>query len=269
MTNNAFNLLAAMEYNYNDYANYVSRLPYMRLQQSPEITLLLSEKFPPWNVVLRTQLTSQNVATSIEAILAQFRALNLPLAWHILPSTQPPNLERHLIEGGFLLFDEEPHMVIEPATIALHTQHLPNFTIERVNDTTSFAQWYETTLAGFFTDMPTLGQVCFDVYTTVGFDPQSPFLHYIGYMNDEPVAASTLFLAGGIAGIYDVSTLPSARGKGFGTAITQTALQEAQRLGYRYVCLQASEMGYPIYKRIGFKEQFRERKYRWSPDSTG
>ena len=266
MTNNAFNLLAAMEYNYNDYANYVSRLPYMKLHQSPELTFIMSEKIPFWNIVLRTQLPSQNVAASIEATLSQFRAWNLPLVWHILPSTQPSDLERHLVEHGFWLFDEEPHMLIEAATIPLPTHNPQDFTVERVTNADSFARWYEVTLAGFFANTPELGQVCFDVYTMLGFDSHSPFLHYIGYMKGKPVATSTLLLAGGIAGIYDVCTLPAARGKGYGTAITLAALQGAQQLGYRYVCLQASKMGYPVYKRIGFKEQFRERKYRWSPE---
>jgi GNAT superfamily N-acetyltransferase len=260
-------LLNAMEYNYNEYAQYVARLPYMHLQHTPEMTILMSEKIPSWNVVLRTQLSSQNIATSIEATLSQFRALNVPLVWHILPSTQPSDLERHLVEHGFGFFDEEPHMLIELATVAFLPSNPQDFTIERVTNVDSFTRWYEVLLAGFFSNMPELGQVCYDVYTMLGFDSLSPFRHYIGYMKGEPVAVSTLLRAGGIAGIYDVSTLPAARGKGYGTAITLAALQEAQQLDCRYVCLQASQMGYPIYKHIGFEEQFRERKYQWSPDT--
>ncbi len=256
-----------MEYNYNEYARYVARLPYMHLQHSPEMTILMSEKIPFWNMVLCTQLSSPNVAASIEATLSQFRALNLPLIWHILPSTQPPDLEHHLVEHGFWLFDEEPHMLIETTTVKFPLHNPQDFTIERVTNADSFARWYKVLLTGFFTNMPELGQVCYDVYTMLGFDSRSPFLHYIGYMKGKPIAASTLLLAGGIAGIYDVSTLPAARGKGYGTAITLAALQEAQQLDCRYVCLQASKMGYPIYKRIGFEEQFRERKYRWSPET--
>jgi len=267
--NNTSSPLAAMEDNYNAYATYFSRLPYLELQQSPTMTFVMSKEISFWNVVLRTRLTQYNVTASIEAMLARFEALNLPLTWHVLPSTQPADLERHLKEHNFLLFDEEPHMVIEPATLSLHAPNLPGFTIERVTDAESFARWYEVTIAGFFASTPSLGRVLFDAYTLLGFNSQGPFLHYIGYMNGEPVTSSTLLLAGGIAGIYDVSTLPSARGKGFGTVITLASLQEAQTLGYHYVCLQATKMGYPIYERIGFQEQFRERKYLWRPDSIG
>lgn len=265
--NNTSSLLAAMEDNYNAYAIYFSRLPYLELQQSPTMMFVMSREISFWNVVLRTRLTQYNVTATIEAMLARFEALNVPLTWHILPSTQPADLAWHLEEYNFVLFDEEPHMVIEPATLSLHAPNVAGFTIERVTDAGSFARWYEVAVAGFFASTPSTGQVLFDAYTLLGFDPQGPFLHYVGYMKGVPVTSSTLLLAGGIAGIYDVSTIPLARGKGFGTAITLDSLREAQRLGYRYVCLQATKMGYPIYERIGFKVQFHEHKYLWRPDS--
>ncbi len=267
--NNTSSLNAAMEENYCAYFAYFARLPYLELREAPEITLVMSKQTPMWNVVIRTHLVSDTAEANVEATLAQFRALHLPLVWQVLPSTQPPDFERFLDAHDFLLFEEEPHMVIEPSTHALHIPNLPGFTIERVTDAASFAQWHKATAAGFFATTPTLGQIYFDAYTLLGFDPEGPFLHYTGYMNGEPVTSSTLLFAGGIAGIYDVSTIPSARGKGFGTAITLAPLLEAQARSYRYVCLQATQMGLPIYQRIGFKEQFRERKYLWRPDNVG
>ncbi len=268
MTNaltNTSNLIAAMEANYTAYYIYFSRLPYLELRQSPALTLIMSKDIALWNVVIQTHLASQNVTPTIEATLTLFDSLNLPLIWHILPSTQPSNLEYSLEEQGFLLFEEDPHMVIEPRVHALHLPNIPGFTIERVTDAASFARWHKATVAGFFPHTPSLGQIYFDAYTLLGFDPQGPFLHYVGYMNGEPVTSSTLLFTEGMAGVYDVSTIPSARGKGFGTAITLAPLLEAQARGYRYVCLQATQMGLPIYQRLGFTEQYRERKYLWRP----
>ena len=263
-----FNLVKAMEENYIAYARYFSRVPYIELQESPDITLIMSKKIRMWNIVTRTHLAPTSARARIEAVTSHFEALDLPLTWHILPSTQPSNLEDYLEEYDFLLFDEEPHMVIEPTKHVLDLPHIPGFTIERVTDTAHLAQWHQATVGGFFPNTPSLGQLFLDAYTLLGLDSRGPFLHYTGYMNGEPVAASTLLFTEEMAGIYDVCTTPSARGKGIGTAITLAPLLEAQARGYRYVCLQATNMGYPLYERMGFREHYRERKYLWRPGSS-
>ncbi len=48
--------------------------------------------------------------------------------------------------------------------------------------------------------------------------------------------------------------IPAARRKGIGRIMTVAPLLEARRMSYRVGILQASSMGYPIYKKIGFKE---------------
>ena len=79
-----------------------------------------------------------------------------------------------------------------------------------------------------------------------------PVRNYLGYLNGKPVSTCTIFY-GGAAGIYCVSTLPEARGKGIGGAITLKPLQEAREMGYRVGVLQSSEMGFNVYKKLGFR----------------
>ena len=79
------------------------------------------------------------------------------------------------------------------------------------------------------------------------------------------MAAAALFLGAGVAGIYNVCTVPEARGRGIGGAVTGAALREAASRGLRLAVLGSSEMGYPVYRRLGFHDVSRLRSY--APDS--
>jgi hypothetical protein len=74
------------------------------------------------------------------------------------------------------------------------------------------------------------------------------------YERDKPASCALLTLSHGIAGIYWVSTISTARGKGFAEAVTRWCTNRAFGLGARAVSLQASPMGHPIYRRMGFVE---------------
>ena len=75
---------------------------------------------------------------------------------------------------------------------------------------------------------------------------------YVGYEDGVPVCGSSLFIDSGVVGIYQVATTPQARGKGYGTAITLAPLWDAFELGLKVGVLHSSEMGYRMYKRMGF-----------------
>lgn len=77
--------------------------------------------------------------------------------------------------------------------------------------------------------------------------------HYIGYFNDEPVATAMRFVSHRIAGVFNVSTIPSARRRGIGAAITWRAALDGRAEGCIASYLQASDMGEPVYRRMGYR----------------
>ncbi len=90
---------------------------------------------------------------------------------------------------------------------------------------------------------------------------------FLAYYDGNPVASSLVFYEAGVAGIYSVTTLEEARGKGIGTAITLAPLNEAKKLGYEIAILQSSDMALNMYKHMGFKEYCKIEWFVWQPGS--
>jgi len=57
----------------------------------------------------------------------------------------------------------------------------------------------------------------------------------------------------GVVGLFNMGVTPSARKQGIGTALTQAACELAQQMGCHHVVLNATPMGEPIYRRVGFQ----------------
>jgi len=137
----------------------------------------------------------------------------------------------------------------------------PDLKIELVDDAESLKTWSQIVTTGFA--MPSfVADALFDFWRSVGFGA-SPVRNYYGLLKGETVTASTLFLGAGVAGLYNVATLPAARRQGVGTAITLETLREARALGYRNGVLFSSELGVGVYRELGFQEYCKIGHYVW------
>jgi predicted GNAT family acetyltransferase len=76
---------------------------------------------------------------------------------------------------------------------------------------------------------------------------------YVGYSNGEPVASGLGFRSGSTIGVYNISTVESHRGRGYGAAMTRRVVADGVEAGCDVAILQSSEMGFPIYERLGFR----------------
>lgn len=75
---------------------------------------------------------------------------------------------------------------------------------------------------------------------------------FVGYVRGEAVAASRITCQGGVGDINGVVTLDTYRRRGYGTALTWAAIAEGARRGCTAMTLTATEMGYPVYRKMGF-----------------
>jgi ribosomal protein S18 acetylase RimI-like enzyme len=77
---------------------------------------------------------------------------------------------------------------------------------------------------------------------------------FVAYRGDEPVSCAMTLVSHGIAGIFYVGTIASARRRGLGDALTRLATRTGFEMGAQAAWLGASEMGAGLYRRIGFEE---------------
>jgi ribosomal protein S18 acetylase RimI-like enzyme len=217
--------------------------------------------FPLFNHAYFTRLAKEeDIDARIGAVVGSFSEHGVPFMWSVGPFTQPTDLGERLESRGLSRPDELPGMAVDLRAIKEDVSSPSALAVERVSDHETLRECIEVQRVGF--EMPEFtSEVFFDVFTDVGLREESPWRSYVGRLEGEVVAASTLVLAAGVAGIYNVATLPKARRQGLGGALTLAALRDACELGYRIGVLQSSAMGFGVYRRLGFEQYSTYRMY--------
>jgi GNAT superfamily N-acetyltransferase len=214
------------------------------------------------NCVVRADLPPGEADTAIVASIAAFRAHGVAGSWHLGPSARPADLGDRLMAHGFVR-SEEPGMAVDLHALA-EPSAPPGLRIERVEDDRALAAWASVLGRGFGEGEREAAWVQ-EMYRRLGYGDDGAWRHYLARLDGEPAGTATLFLAAGVAGIYFVCTDPPHRGRGIGAAITAAPLREARALGYRAGVLGASSMGYPVYRRLGFRDCYSFGVYEWTP----
>lgn len=256
-------LAKAIKDNRFEWYRYLGRSPKAELHESSNLTRLFTGvPFPLMNTVIRTQLTRDKVDKVIEETVAYFKLKKVTsFSWWTEAGTQPTDLGKHLIAHGFTYSEGPPGMAVDLLILNEDLRTQPGLTIKRVEDAVALRKWVHTLMIGFGLSATGV-DTFFDLLFSLGFD--LPLPNYVGFLNGEPVAVAELFLGAGVVGIYGVVTIPEARRRGIGTALTLAPLREARAMGYRIGILHSSEMGLGVYRRLGFQECCQMSHYVWA-----
>ena len=220
------------------------------------------------NGVLRTRLTSARADARIAEMKHYFTERGLPFTWWGGPARRPADLSTRLEAAGFVAQGDDPGMAA-----GLHALHedLPSpegLTVERVGDHTGLGDWIST-LRVANDRLPLSGPLSLERILLNGpasYAVDDPYRLYIARVNGVPVATSAILIGAGVAGVYCVGTVPSARRQGAATAVTLAGLLEARAQGYHVGVLGATTMGYSVYQRLGFKPVCTLSSHTFSPE---
>ena len=124
--------------------------------------------------------------------------------------------------------------------------------LERVSDTGTFREVSRVVVEGF--EAPSELVPAIERFGALGFDPANPQRTFLARLDGRPVGTALSVRAGEVLGIFNVATIPDARGRGVGRAVTLAALRDGAAAGCTMAVLQSSDMGHSVYQRIGFRD---------------
>jgi ribosomal protein S18 acetylase RimI-like enzyme len=260
-------IAAAIEPNGFDFILPLGTLPQAEVYEDAQIlrfiTRLPSSTF---NAILRAQFNLEEIEARVEEALSAFGSPRLPMTWWIGPATQTPRLGEILEAHGLVHGIDAPGMAIDLRKLPAETSTPARFTITPATDPKGIEYWAQAFAACY--QLNEQGrQLCQTIHRHLGLGQAAPgrYQYYVGWLDGKPVAASLLCLHNGVAGIYQVATLPEHQGQGIGTAMTRVPLREALEKGSSLGVLESSLRGVFLYRRLGFQHYCTLSVYVWSP----
>jgi ribosomal protein S18 acetylase RimI-like enzyme len=150
-----------------------------------------------------------------------------------------------------------PGMVASPIDHAVLAEHAsPGLEIRRVADAAGIDAHRQVVAAGFGSDPAVAaGTVCPDLLE------RPECVVYVGSTDGVPVVSGLGWRTGRTVGVYSIAAIPAARRRGYGAAMTARVVADGVAAGCDVAVLQASEMGRPIYERLGFRTVVRYAAY--------
>ena len=219
----------------------------------------------PGNYILRTQFAGDRADQEIDRLLARIGEQAKYVDWMVFPTCLPADLRRRLEVRGISGHRAGTWMTAGLTQLPESPGVPHGFTIRWVQNDAELWVWKLAQDAGFGCDE----QLYYDAYTRDGYGTQAAARHYVGFQDGRPVTSGTLLMSDGIASIYNVSTPPELRRRGYGSAITAHMMGEAIGCGYRLAWIWASDAGKGVYARLGFvEEDFGIREHTWQREGA-
>jgi hypothetical protein len=175
---------------------------------------------------------------------------------------------RHGADADLERAAREHEMQLAPELVGMVAEFCPDLPeprpgveLRKVTDSQGVRAFREVAADGFREEAPGLSDLIHALFSEermlIAPDTAALVVHYWGM----PAATAMMMLKEGIAWIGWVATRPYSRRLGLGQLATAAATRAGFELGAKFASLEATEMGVPVYLRLGYREIARYRNY--------
>jgi GNAT superfamily N-acetyltransferase len=177
------------------------------------------------------------------------RLAGVPWTWWVGPDSRD-DLAKELLANGASQFATLPMMAVELDRV-IDTDGPSDLHIAEVKELEVLQEWVQ--VYGL-----SLGLNAEQAAAVASLEANRPdtageVVRFAGRINGRIVGTSMLLNSHGVAGIHVVTTHEGFRGRGIGTRMTAAALCAGRDRGLKVGTLQATDLGVPIYHRMGFR----------------
>jgi GNAT superfamily N-acetyltransferase len=238
-------LTRAIEENLFALFRAIAALPGSELVETEELLLHRTGlSSPMFNGVSRTR------GVLLEKVTEHF---SQPFFWWTGPQSSPGDLDERLEAAGLLdAGRDSPGMATALADIDEERARPPGVAVDPVQAEAGLQLWGRMFCEAHGAP-PAAARAWIDAARRLGFR-DLPWDYWLARIDGDPVGLGLSFLGGGVVGVYGIGTLPAARRRGVGSALTLVPMLKAREEGYVAAILHATPEGELLYPRLGFRE---------------
>ena len=200
---------------------------------------------PLFNALVALEERPDDAVAGLAPAMAEVEKLDIPFGV-LLRATAAPALEAEARRLGLSAVERIPAMVMDAGE--LRDRGSAGLRIVRVRERAELNRALAVMAAGFGVPAALVQPL---------FQPAIAELPgisvYLALVEDEPVSTAMSLLGDGGVGIFNVGTPPALRGRGYGAAVTARAVEDGLAAHAEVAWLQASPLGEPVYRRMGFR----------------
>jgi ribosomal protein S18 acetylase RimI-like enzyme len=250
-------LALAAEANAYAFLVHQGSSPYVRLRVAPDCSLIAADSDArPFNTIFAPAFPPESLAARVREVSREHTVRGRVPVWWIGPSALPSRLPERLAGLGLTPM---PPVLLMAAELS-HERYggtggarEPGAAreIRPVRSRDELAEFVGVHRAAYAAPAEAAG-FTFRVFASLPLSEDAPLRHVLVREGGRAVAVASVFLHEGVAGLYNVATVPGARGLGHGTAATLAALAGARAQGAHTATLGAEAGAVEMYSRLGF-----------------